>query len=132
MEVECTLADRKLHEAETNSTSLKSQLKTKREELKGTIIPGLRDLISLETGLEKKLKDGLGESTTVEAAIKDVTKEINFLRESVFLLAIRMRLLNLCWQIALQEFREYRTLSEVTLTWQDQAHLSGLRPAHDR
>lgn len=36
IEVECTIADRKLHEAEANSTSLKSQLKTKREDLKGT------------------------------------------------------------------------------------------------
>lgn len=66
MEVECSLADRKLHEAEANSTSLKSQLKTKREDLKG---------------LEKKLKDGLGEFSTVESAIKDTTKEINYLRE---------------------------------------------------
>ena len=39
VEVECSLADRKLHESEANSSSLKSQLKTKREELKGTIIP---------------------------------------------------------------------------------------------
>ena len=40
VEVECSLADRKLHEAETNTTSLKSQLKMKREDLKGTTIPG--------------------------------------------------------------------------------------------
>ncbi|KAN0123479.1 P-loop containing nucleoside triphosphate hydrolase protein [Russula decolorans] len=68
IEVECSLADRKLHEAEANSTSLKSQLKTKREDLKG---------------LEKKLKDGLREFTTVESAIKDTTAEINYLRESL-------------------------------------------------
>lgn len=35
------------------------------------------------TGLEKKWRDGLGENTSVESAIKVVTEEINFLRESV-------------------------------------------------
>jgi hypothetical protein len=94
------------------------------------------DLISLEIGLDKKLKDGLQEGnkvfTTVEAAVKDTTKEINFLRELVLLLTIRMRPLNLFWQIALKEFRECRTLSEVTLVWQNQAHLPSLRPTHDR
>jgi hypothetical protein len=59
------------------------------------------DPISLEIGLDKKLKDGLGEFTTAETAIKETTKEINYLRESVFLLTIRMRALNLCWQSAL-------------------------------
>jgi hypothetical protein len=39
VEVECSHADRKLHESEMNSSSLKSQLKTKREELKGITIP---------------------------------------------------------------------------------------------
>ena len=51
--------------------------------------------------MEKKLRDGLGEHTSVESAIKVVTEEINFLRESVFLLAIRMRYLISFWQIAL-------------------------------
>ena len=36
LEAECSLADRKLHEAETSSSSLKSQLKAKQEELRGT------------------------------------------------------------------------------------------------
>ncbi|KAF8476550.1 P-loop containing nucleoside triphosphate hydrolase protein [Russula ochroleuca] len=68
LEAECSLADRKLHESEANSSSLKNQLKAKREELKG---------------LEKKLRDGLEDHTSVESAIKVVTEEINFLRESL-------------------------------------------------
>lgn len=38
LEAECSLADRKLNEAETSSSSLKSQLKAKQEELRGTIM----------------------------------------------------------------------------------------------
>ncbi|KAI9509211.1 P-loop containing nucleoside triphosphate hydrolase protein [Russula earlei] len=68
LEAECSLADRKLHEAETNSSSLKSQLKAKTEELRG---------------LEKRLKDGLEDHASVESAIKETTDEINFLRESL-------------------------------------------------
>ena len=40
-------------------------------------------LTKIETGLEKKLRDGLGDNTSVESAIKVATEEINFLRESV-------------------------------------------------
>jgi hypothetical protein len=36
LEAECSLADRKLHEAEASSSSSKSQLKAKQEELRGT------------------------------------------------------------------------------------------------
>jgi hypothetical protein len=35
LEAECSLADRKLHELEAGSSSLKSQLKAKHEELRG-------------------------------------------------------------------------------------------------
>jgi hypothetical protein len=35
LEAECNLADRKLHELEASSSSLKNQLKAKHEELKG-------------------------------------------------------------------------------------------------
>ena len=38
LEAECSVADRKLHEAESSSSSLKGQLKAKQEELKGTTI----------------------------------------------------------------------------------------------
>ncbi len=36
LEAECSLTDRKLREAEASASSLKSQLKAKQEELKGT------------------------------------------------------------------------------------------------
>ena len=38
LEAECSLANRTLHEAETSSSSLSSQLKVKQEELRGTIV----------------------------------------------------------------------------------------------
>ena len=38
----------------------------------------------------KKLKNGLKGHTSVESAIKDVTLEINFLREFVFSLTVRI------------------------------------------
>jgi hypothetical protein len=38
LEAECILADRKLHEAEASSSSLKGQLKAKQEELRGMAI----------------------------------------------------------------------------------------------
>ncbi|KAN0125486.1 P-loop containing nucleoside triphosphate hydrolase protein [Lactarius tabidus] len=70
LEAECSLADRKLHELEASSSSLKSQLKAKHEELRE---------------LDKKLKDKLMEDdhSSVEEAINDATGEINFLRESL-------------------------------------------------
>ncbi|KAI9443279.1 hypothetical protein H4582DRAFT_1808403 [Lactarius indigo] len=74
-EVECSLADRKLHDLEASSSSLKSQLKARHEELRG---------------LEKDLKVGLEDEryadkkyTSVEEAIEEVTEEMNFLRESL-------------------------------------------------
>ncbi|KAI0269907.1 hypothetical protein BC834DRAFT_819813 [Gloeopeniophorella convolvens] len=68
LEAECSLADRKLHDTEASISSLNTQLKAKQEELKG---------------LEKTLRDGLGGHPCAEDAIKDVTEEINFLRESL-------------------------------------------------
>ncbi|KAI0304359.1 hypothetical protein B0F90DRAFT_1666864 [Multifurca ochricompacta] len=68
IEVECNLADRKLHELEASSSSLKNQLTAKREELKG---------------LEKRLRDGLEGHISVESATKEATEEINYLRESL-------------------------------------------------
>ncbi|KAH9179304.1 P-loop containing nucleoside triphosphate hydrolase protein [Lactarius sanguifluus] len=75
LEAEHSLADRKLHDLEASSSSLKSQLKARYEELRG---------------LEKKLKEGLKderytdkEYKSVEEAIEDVTVEMNFLRESL-------------------------------------------------
>lgn len=44
LEAECNLADRKLHELEASSSSLKTQLKAKHEELRGMRL--LRQTIS--------------------------------------------------------------------------------------
>ncbi|KAH9049850.1 hypothetical protein EDB84DRAFT_1555814 [Lactarius hengduanensis] len=75
LEAEHSLADRKLHDLEASSSSLKSQLKARYEELRG---------------LEKKLNEGLKderytdkEYKSVEEAVEDVTVEMNFLRESL-------------------------------------------------
>ncbi|KAH9065351.1 hypothetical protein EDB87DRAFT_1749578 [Lactarius vividus] len=75
LEAEHSLADRKLHDLEASSSSLKSELKARYEELRG---------------LEKKLSDGLKdekyfdkEYKSVEEATEDVTEEMNFLRESL-------------------------------------------------
>ncbi|KAH8998513.1 hypothetical protein EDB92DRAFT_1835583 [Lactarius akahatsu] len=75
LEAEHGLADRKLHDLEASSSSLKSQLKARYEELRG---------------LEKKVDEGLKderyadkEYKTVEEAIEEVTGEMNFLRESL-------------------------------------------------
>ncbi|KAH9042066.1 hypothetical protein EDB85DRAFT_2071691 [Lactarius pseudohatsudake] len=57
LEAEHSLADRKLHDLEASSSSLKSQLKARYEELR--------------------------EYKSVEEAIEDVTVEMNFLRESL-------------------------------------------------
>jgi hypothetical protein len=42
LEGECSLADRKLHDVEMSSSSLKSQLKAKQEELRGTVVTTVR------------------------------------------------------------------------------------------
>ncbi|KAH9080471.1 hypothetical protein EDB83DRAFT_2339604 [Lactarius deliciosus] len=75
LEAEHSLADRKLHDLEASSSSLKSQLKARYEEMRE---------------LEKKVDEGLKderyadkEYKTVEEAVEDVTGEMNFLRESL-------------------------------------------------
>ncbi|THH19195.1 hypothetical protein EW146_g1924 [Bondarzewia mesenterica] len=65
MEIEATLANRNLHEAETTLSSLKSQLDAKKQELKN---------------VEQKLKDNLYEHDSVEAAMKVTNEELDELR----------------------------------------------------
>jgi len=86
LEGEAANANKILQQAETTLSNFKSQLKAKREELKGLFFcyasHGSRSHAVYLPGYEKKLKVAV-EDTDLEQAIKEATLELNIRKESV-------------------------------------------------